>query len=70
VNGKRTDGIAAKGYGGQRIYLRQDLNLVVVITGGNYNGNSPSDEILAKYILSSFDKWRDIWRGKICRPTP
>lgn len=56
VSGKRADGIAAKGYGGQRIYLRQDLNLVVVITGGNYNGNSPSDDILAKYILPSFDK--------------
>lgn len=56
VSGKRADGIAARGYGGQRIYLWQDLNLVVVITGGNYNGNSPSDEILVKFILPSFDK--------------
>lgn len=56
VNGKRQDGIAAKGFGGQRIYLRPDLNLIVVITGGNYNGNSPSDELLVKYILPAFAK--------------
>jgi CubicO group peptidase (beta-lactamase class C family) len=56
VNGKRVDGIAAKGYGGQRIYLRQDLNMIAVITGGNYGGNSPSDELLVKYILPPFAK--------------
>lgn len=56
VNGKRADGIAAKGYGGQRIYLRPELNLLVVITGGNYGGNSPSDELLVKYVLPPFVK--------------
>lgn len=56
VNGKRADGIAAKGFGGQRIYLRPDLNLMVVITGGNYNGNSPSDSMLINYILPPFVK--------------
>ena len=59
VGGKRVDGIAAKGYGGQRIYLRQDLNLVVVITGGNYGGHSPSDELLIKYSLATFTRLQE-----------
>jgi hypothetical protein len=45
------DGMAAKGNGGQRIYLWPSLDLVVVITGGSYNEQSPSDEIQVKYIL-------------------
>ena len=45
------DGMTAKGNGGQRIYLWPSLDLVVVITGGSYNEQSPSDEIQIKYIL-------------------
>ena len=45
------DGVTAKGNGGQRIYLWPSLDLVVVITGGSYNEQSPSDEIQIKYIL-------------------
>ena len=56
VNGKRADGVAAKGYGGQRIYLWPNLNMVVVVTGGNYGDRSPSDELLIKYILPPFIK--------------
>ena len=51
VNGTRMDGVAAKGNGGQRIYLWPSLDLLVVITGGSYNEQSPSDEIQIKYIL-------------------
>jgi CubicO group peptidase (beta-lactamase class C family) len=51
VNGTRVDGVTAKGNGGQRIYLWPSLDLVVVITGGSYNEQSPSDEIQIKYIL-------------------
>jgi CubicO group peptidase (beta-lactamase class C family) len=51
VNGQRIDGIAAKGNGGQRIYLWPTLDMVVVITGGNYNERSPSDELQIKYLL-------------------
>lgn len=51
VNGTRVDGVTAKGNGGQRIYLWPTLDLLVVITGGNYNKQSPSDEIQIKYIL-------------------
>lgn len=56
VDGKRVEGTAAKGYGGQRIFLWRDLNMIAVVTGGNYNGNSPSDELLIKYILPPFAK--------------
>ncbi|MDB6036696.1 MAG: hypothetical protein JWM99_537, partial [Verrucomicrobiales bacterium] len=51
VNGRRMEGVTAKGNGGQRIYLWPSLDLLVVITGGNYNEQSPSDELLVKYIL-------------------
>lgn len=51
VNGSRVDGLAAKGNGGQRIYLWLSLDLVVVITGGNYNAQSPSDELQIRYVL-------------------
>jgi CubicO group peptidase (beta-lactamase class C family) len=51
VDGTRVDGVAAKGNGGQRIYLWPSLDLLVVITGASYNEQSPSDEIQIKYIL-------------------
>jgi CubicO group peptidase (beta-lactamase class C family) len=56
VNGIRNDATAARGNGGQRIYLRPDLNMVVVITGGNYNSESSSDKLLAYYILPTFNR--------------
>jgi len=30
--------------------------MVTVITGGNYNVQSPSDELISKYILPAFNK--------------
>jgi CubicO group peptidase (beta-lactamase class C family) len=47
---------AAQGNGGQRIYILKEQNMVVVITGGNYNSQSPSDELMKKYILPAFNK--------------
>jgi len=46
---------AAQGNGGQRIYVLKEQNMVVVITGGNYNSQSPSDELMKKYILPAFN---------------
>ena len=46
---------AAQGNGGQRIYVLKEQNMVTVITGGNYNTQSPSDELMAKYILPAFN---------------
>lgn len=56
VNGTRFNGKAAQGNGGQKIYVWEDQNMVTVITGGNYNSQSPSDELIQKYILSAFKK--------------
>jgi CubicO group peptidase (beta-lactamase class C family) len=56
ADGVRYYGKAAQGNGGQKIYIWPELNMVTVITGGNYNTQSPSDEIIAKYILPSFNK--------------
>jgi CubicO group peptidase (beta-lactamase class C family) len=46
---------AAQGNGGQRIYVLKEQNMVAVITGGNYNSQSPSDELMKKYILPAFN---------------
>jgi CubicO group peptidase (beta-lactamase class C family) len=56
VDGKKVYGKGAQGNGGQRIYIWEDQNMVTVITGGSYNTQSPSDEIIRKYVLSAFTK--------------
>lgn len=56
VNGVRYNGKAAQGNGGQKIYIWEDQNMITVITGGNYNSQSPSDELIQKYILPAFNK--------------
>ncbi len=56
--GTRYDGVTAKGNGGQRIYLWPSLNMVTVITGGNFNTQSPSDKLLIEYVLPAFNGTR------------
>ena len=56
VNGTRYYGKGAQGNGGQRIYLFQEQNMIIVITAGNYNSQSSSDEIIKKNILPVFNK--------------
>ncbi len=56
ANGVRYNGVGAQGNGGQRIYLFPEQDLVVVITGGNYNSKSYSDELITSYILPAFSK--------------
>ncbi|MEM8960183.1 MAG: serine hydrolase [Acidobacteriota bacterium] len=51
VTGGRHDAIAAQGNGGQEIYLWPDLDMVVVLTGGNYNRSSHTNRLLIEYIL-------------------
>lgn len=56
VDGIKYYSFAAQGNGGQKIYIWRELNLIVVTTGGNYNSQSPSDDLIRNYILSSFSK--------------
>ncbi len=56
ADGIRYYGKAAQGNGGQKIYIWEEQNMVTVITGGNYNSQSPSDELIKKYILPAFNK--------------
>lgn len=51
VQGTRVDGVAAKGNGGQRIFIFPRHNLVAVITGGSYNRQSASDLLLINHVL-------------------
>ncbi len=56
VDGVKYNGKAAQGNGGQKIYIWEEQNMITVITGGNYNSQSPSDELIQKYILPSFNQ--------------
>jgi len=56
ADGVRYHGKVAQGNGGQKIYIWEEQNMVTVITGGNYNTQSPSDELIKKYILPAFNK--------------
>jgi CubicO group peptidase (beta-lactamase class C family) len=51
---------AAQGNGGQRIYVLKGQNMVTVITGGNYNSQSPSDELMEKFILPAFNRKKQV----------
>lgn len=59
ADGVRYYGKAAQGNGGQKIFIWEEQNMVTVITGGNYNVQSPSDELIRKYILPAFNKTRE-----------
>jgi CubicO group peptidase (beta-lactamase class C family) len=50
--GSRDDkAFAARGSGGQYIFVFPSLEMVVVFTGGNYSTPEPVDEILTRFIL-------------------
>jgi CubicO group peptidase (beta-lactamase class C family) len=48
---RRVDMLVATGNGGQKIYIVPSLDLIVVLTGGNFNTNSPAMTIMAKELL-------------------
>lgn len=55
-NGKKYRGIAAKGNGGQRIFIWPNENMVAVVTGGNYNTQSPANKMLIECVLGGLKK--------------
>ena len=54
VGSKKFYAFGAQGNGGQKIYIWPEQNMVTVITGGNYNTQSPSDELIKRFILPPF----------------
>lgn len=56
ANGVTYNGVAAKGNGGQRIFLWPALNMLAVVTAGNYNTQSPSNKLLIECILAGVKK--------------
>jgi CubicO group peptidase (beta-lactamase class C family) len=48
---RRVEMVDASGNGGQKIYLVPSLDMIVVLTGGSYNVNSPATAIMAKELL-------------------
>ena len=56
VKGKSVEIIAARGNGGQRIFICKDFQLIVVLTAGNYNKKdlvNNGERLLTNYILPS-----------------
>ncbi len=47
--------LLCSGWGGQRISIFCTLDMVVVITGGNYLQEDPGREIIEKYILPAVE---------------
>ena len=56
VNNKSYPSYFAAGWGGQRISIFPEQQIVVVFTGGNYVGQEPTDEILNNFILPAVEK--------------
>jgi CubicO group peptidase (beta-lactamase class C family) len=56
ASGIKYEGMAAKGNGGQRIFLWPEQNMVAVITAGNYNMQSPANKMLIECVLDGLKK--------------
>jgi CubicO group peptidase (beta-lactamase class C family) len=56
ANGKVFRGMAAKGNGGQRIFIWPEVNMIAVVTAGNYNSQSPSNRLLIECVLGGLKK--------------
>lgn len=51
ISGKRINGFRANGWGGQKIMVFPELDIVIVFNGGNYTSNNHNLKILEKYIF-------------------
>jgi CubicO group peptidase (beta-lactamase class C family) len=48
---RRIDTIMLSGNGGQKVFLVPSLELIVVFTGGSFNAESPTNELMARVLL-------------------
>jgi CubicO group peptidase (beta-lactamase class C family) len=48
---RRIDTIMMSGNGGQKVFLVPSLDLIVVFTGGTFNAESPTNEMMARVLL-------------------
>jgi len=55
ISGKRINGFWADGWGGQKIMVFPELDIVVVFNGGIYTSNNQNLKILEKYIFPAID---------------
>lgn len=55
VGQQHYESFKAMGWGGQEIFVFEDLDLVVVFTGSNYTTYVPCDEIVREFILPSIE---------------
>jgi len=55
VNGCEYKSFKTSGWGGQEIFIFNDLDMVVVFTGANYVTYEPCEEIVRDYILASLN---------------
>ena len=53
VNGVAYRGYAAKGNGGQRIFLWPQIHMLAVVTASDYNRQSPANRLLQECVLAS-----------------
>ncbi|MBV8119816.1 MAG: serine hydrolase [Alphaproteobacteria bacterium] len=54
VSGRRVDWVTAAGQGGQRIFIVPTLDLVAVVTAGNYYGNDRLAGLVPQMVLDDY----------------
>ena len=54
VSGKRIDWVEAQGQGGQRIFIVPTLDLVTVVTAGNYYGNDRLANLVPQIVFDDY----------------
>jgi len=54
VSGKRVDWVEAQGQGGQRVFIVPTLDLVTVVTAGNYYGNDRLANLVPQIVFDDY----------------